>query len=169
MYYALKTKKSKLEKVERAISIVQELDKSFEESAGYASAEPFLKELGEIEEKDEVRLNEKFFKRLHEIRNDKSGNMLTFEELVGEIIGSKKEHINNEKIKAATIDLSIKDINSGLKILDLEGKLEKSNVQNQSMATKLTSSEAKVEEERAAKEEGRSREKSYEKNYERSK
>ncbi|XGA08529.1 MAG: hypothetical protein U0X86_000775 [Wolbachia endosymbiont of Xenopsylla cheopis] len=155
-YYALKKKKSKLEKVERALSIVEEVNKSFKESASScADPKPFFKELKEIERKDKVRLNEKFFERLHKIKNNKSGNILTFKKLAEEIVNSKKEIIKEEGKKAATIDVYKRNEELGLKVSNLKDELEKSNTQNKSIATRLTSADAKIEEERVRAEEER--------------
>ncbi|XGA08801.1 MAG: hypothetical protein U0X86_001123 [Wolbachia endosymbiont of Xenopsylla cheopis] len=159
LYYKLKTKKSKLEKVENASKIVKELELSLQQSIATAGGEPFFKELQEID-KNENRLSKSLFKELCELGKDIPSNAVSFKGLIDNIMSSNEEYIASKrekeqegKLENATVEVFEENINRGLKIRDLEDKLEESNTQNQSMATRLTSAESKAEQERAAREE----------------
>ncbi|GHM58641.1 MAG: hypothetical protein sGL2_07910 [Candidatus Mesenet longicola] len=151
MYYKLKTKKSKLEKVENASKIVKELELSLQQSIATASGGPFFKELQEID-KNENRLSKSLLEELRELGKDMPSNAVSFKTLIDNIISSNAEYIARkqvgEAVESSTVEVFEENIDRGLKIRDLEDELEKSNTQNKSIATRLTSAESKAEEER---------------------
>ncbi|WP_339046591.1 hypothetical protein [Candidatus Mesenet endosymbiont of Agriotes lineatus] len=159
-YYALKTKKSKLKKVEDTSKIVKELELSLQQSVATASPEPFFKELQEIK-KNENRFSKSLFEELYELGKDTPSNAVSFKTLIDNISSSNEEYIAKKQgggaVKSSTIDVFEKNINCSSTILDLRDELKKSNDRNQSIATQLTSAEAKAEEERVRAEEERVR------------